>query len=204
MILLRWIRWLAVVLCAGLASACTPGVPVTPLPSIPGSPSSPSSSGVPSESPTPTASMNSAQAAALAAVEGYLRVSNEIGSAPSEYSKAKMTTVLRRFTGGDMISANVNSFMSMKERGHRWSGAVSIKSSAVGKVTDNRDARGLETQVTACLDQSGLVVVDRGGKPVAGQTVEPFNLRQFSVRRPKGETSWRVFGMATVKGACGP
>ena len=71
-------------------------------------------------------------------------------------------------------------------------------------VEDN--GRGDEVHVTMCFDQSALVVVDGSGAPVADQAYQypAFNLRQFAVRKPSGEKAFRVFGMQTVKGECGP
>ena len=157
-----------------------------------------------SPSPTPTSTLDAKQQAAVAAVEGYIRVSNRVGADPSKYSQTQMVKAFRRYTGGDMVKANVTYFMSLKNKDYHYAGPILIQSVKASRVVDNHNARGLETQITTCLDQTQATTVTRSGKPAPDESDDPFNLRQFSVLKPVGQSVWRVYGMETVKGECGP
>lgn len=180
-----------------LLTACTP----TPS----GPPASPTSTGTtasPAVSPSPTSTLDPEQAAAAQAVEDFNATSVTIASDPAAFSKAKMTEMLERSVGGDMVSANVGWFMQMKQKGYRDEGSVTILSTIVSEVTD--DGRGREVHVTQCRDQSGLHAVDDRGDVVTEAAFQypTYNLRQYSVRMPPGESAFRVFGMQTVNGTC--
>lgn len=194
---------LAAALLAGLIAGCTPtaATPTTPTPSSSSvSPSSTPPTTPPvssSPSPSPTTSLSSGQRAALAAVEGYTRISHQIGSDPSKYSESQMVKLHQRYTGGAVLTSSVGSFVKLKKRGYRWEGEYVIQSVRVSKVSsDSRKAT-----VTACQDQREIAVVDKAGKPVPSESVMKFNLRQYTLLKPAG--TWLIYEMKTVDGKCG-
>ena len=178
---------------------CTP-TPVVPASSgVPSATSSPTTSG----SPTPSPSWSAEQQAAIDAVNGYSEASQRIGADPSKYTEAQMTAELKKYLGGEMLSANVASFMRLKKNGWHYQGDVVTVSLNATKAVDNHSSRGLEVHVTTCRDQSQRRIVDKTG--TLAQTEQPpkFNLRQLSVRKPSGVGDWRIYGIATVEGKCG-
>lgn len=192
-----------------LGTGCTPSQTVTSPPPTATTPTStattptPTASSTLTSTPTPTESWDPQQAAAVAAVRGFAKVSAEIGADPSRFTEAQMTRRFKEYIGGEMIAPNVGSFMSLRKKGYRESGQMVERSLDVTDVVDNHSSRGLEVHVTVCQDQTELSIVDRAGQIVAAEQPPAFNLRQYSVRKPQKESRWRVFGMTTVKGDCG-
>lgn len=117
-----------------------------------------------------------------------------------------MTKLFKQYAGGDMISDNVNYFMSMRKNGWRYEGRIAAVSINATKVADNHNERGLEVHVTVCQDQTAVKIVDADGAVVADQQskIPAFNLRQYSVRKPAKSDTWLVFGQQTIQGECGP
>lgn len=188
-------------------AACTPTNVATMSPS--GNPSLSSASQTttpitPATSPTPPPTWNAQQQAAIRAVEEFSAASTKIAQNPSGFTKTEMTLLLKKTIGGDLIASNVTFYLNMKARGFRQIGEGRSASIEASPVSDN--GRGDEVHVTLCRDLKGMSVVDRNGDPVADEAFQypAFTLRQFSVRRPPGERVFRVFGVQTVTGVCGP
>lgn len=188
----------------GLLAGCM-GPPIPP----PNTGTPPSTTVLPSPSvttsppvgPSPTPTGPADQQAAIRAVEGFTRVSSTIAMDPAHYSEADMTRMLSEFIGGEMIPANVNSFLLLKKKGYRWSGpTVAVWSKASG-VSDGGGTRGHQILVSVCQDQRAKVV-NKAGDPVPDAGAPDFQIRQYSVRMPSSSSQWRVYGMETVKGSC--
>jgi hypothetical protein len=139
----------------------------------------------------------------VAAVKDGWAANAKVGADPSAFTKAEMRAEFGRYLGGDALASQVGYFTKLKSKGYRLLGdttAVWIKAS---DVVDNHSSRGLEVHVTACQDQTTLSVVDEAGQKVADQHLPTFNLRQYSVRKPAGETRWRIYGAVAASGECG-
>ena len=191
---------LAVTLAIGLGIAgCTPTASGSTPPATVG----PSATAPSSPTPSPTSTWSPEQAAAIAAVNGYSATTLRIGANPSKFNEAEMTAEFKKYLGPNMLTANVTSLMHLRRNGWHQAGEVAVLSLVATEVVNNHNERGLEVHVTACLDQSRLRIVDRSGAPAKTDQPTRFNLRQFSVRRPAGSRSWRVYGIATATGACG-
>ncbi len=186
---------------------CTATTTTTPSPSTTVAPSKSSTTLAPSASstatPSPATTWSEEQQAALDAVNGYLDVSETIGADPSKFTERQMTNAFKKYIGGDMVEANVASFMRLKRNGWRYVGDVTILSTKITKVIDNHNSRGLEAHVTTCRDQSQRRIVDADGELADTDQPPKFNLRQFSVRMPAGSNGWRVYGLSTANGKCG-
>ncbi|MBK8458813.1 MAG: hypothetical protein IPL43_00170 [Micropruina sp.] len=184
------------ILCALILTGCTSPAPTTPNPATP----SPTTSAT--STPTLTTTWSTGQVAAIKAVEDYNLASAKIGANPSAFSKAEMRNLLQRSIGGAMIEANVQGFQSMRSQGYHREGSAAIVWTVATDVAD--DGRGLEVHVTQCRDQTSIRIVDKAGSPAPEVEFQypSHNLRQYSVRKPPGEESFRVFGMQTVNGAC--
>lgn len=208
-------RSVAAVLVIGLSAlaGCAPSTDPTSTPTAPTpvSPTTtPTQSPIPTPTetptPTPTPTWDAGQAAAIAAVQGFSEISDQIGDDPSAFSKAEMTKLFKQYVGGDMIESNVNSFMNKKKNGWRYEGRMVPVSISATKVVDNHNERGLEVHVTVCQDQTAIKIVDMSGAVVAEEQakIPAFLLRQYSVRQPAKSDTWLVFGMQTIPGECGP
>lgn len=208
-------RSVAAALVIGLSAlaGCGPSTDPTSSPTAPTpvSPTttptqSPTSTPTQSPTPTPTHTWDAGQAAAIAAVQGLFGVSDKIGADPAAFSKKEMTKLFKQYVGGEMIDANVDSFMTKKANGWRWQGRMVPVSIKPTKVADNHNERGLEVHVTVCQDQTALTIVDTSGVVVADEQakIPAFLLRQYSVRKPTKSDTWLVFGMQTIPGECGP
>ena len=208
-------RSVAAALVIGLSAlaGCGPSTDPTSSPTAPTpvSPTttptqSPTSTPTQSPTPTPTPTWDAGQTAAIAAVHGLLDVSAQIGADPAAFSKKEMTKLFKQYAGGDMIDANVGSFMTRKKNGWRIDGRVVLVSTIATKVVDNHNERGLEVHVTVCQDQTALKIIDSKGDVVATEQakVPAFNLRQYAVRKPAKSDAWLVFGQQTIQGECGP
>ena len=195
-----------VLVTAGVVAGCTP------LPQPTGSTTAPSvtptESAAPSAStspfPTPSPTLNANQQAAVAAVDGLSDTTARLGGTPSQFTRAQMVTALKRYAGGKVPDASANSFMRLREKGWRYEGHVSITSMMASKVSDNRTALRSEVIVTTCRDQSQLRVVDKSGAVVAKEqaNIPAFLLRQYTVFKPDGAKSWKVYGFDIAKGEC--
>lgn len=186
------------------AAGCTPSETTAPAPSSLTSSSvtgSPTASVAPTQTPTPTQALDANQTAAVEAVRGYTAASARIAADPAALTKAEMTSLLKRYGGGDM--ADPSWFVGMAKKGFRQKGEVRPVSTTATESVDNHSGRGLEVHVTVCQDQTALQVVNKAGDVVAAEQPAPFNLRQYSVRKPPTETRWRVYGVMTVEGECG-
>ena len=70
------------------------------------------------------------------------------------------------------------------------------------------DGQGVEVHVTRCWDQRELTVVNADGATVGqakgdeGYAYPDYNLRQYTVLRTAGESTFRVFGVQTINGSC--
>lgn len=187
-----------------LVSGCT-----SPTPSAPPSPSPVSpvtTSATPSPSSSPTSTWSADQAAAVAAVAKYRAAIHRIESNPSDFSKADMTAILHKVAGGDVVTANVSSYLDLKKRGLRFDGDTAVVSTIVSK--PSKTSFGTEVFVTHCIDQRGLRALDESGAEVSaaklGYSVPDFNLRQYAVVRPQGRDRFLVYGLAPARGECGP
>lgn len=201
----RRISCAALVLCVCLASGCSPTPSPSSWPTASGSGSETTNPSAPTPSPSPSSTLSANQVAAVAALNGYTRVSNEIGADPSRFSAAEMTKTLSKYVGGDMVEASTSDFMRLKGQRYRVLGLIRLKSTEVGRDHDTGDSRGIEVVVTACQDQTEVRVVDKSGNVVEAEqrSIPDFLLRQYSILKPEGTTQWRIYGMETVKGACG-
>ena len=184
-----------------VVTGCTPSV--TPTASVDAT-STPSSSPPPTQTPTATATptWSAEQAAAIAAVGKFSAADDKIGADPSAFTEKQMTDLLKEFSGGEALSTTVRWHLLLKRNGYRLAGEMAIVSTVATKAVD--DGRGVEVHVTQCQDQRLGKVMDKSGNPVAGDQfrIPEYNLRQFSVRKPKGDSTFRVFGFQTVNGRC--
>ncbi|GAA0349610.1 hypothetical protein [Micropruina glycogenica] len=178
---------------------CTATPVVPPSSEVPSATSSPTPSG----SPTPASSWSAEQQAAIDAVHGYSETSLRIGADPSKYTEAQMRAEFKKYLGGDMVPNNVGAMMTLKKKGWHYEGDVRVLSLNATKAVDNHSERGLEVHVTVCRDQSAIRVADKSGNLANTDQPPKFNLRQYSVRKPAGSHTWRVYGIATVDGRCG-
>ena len=195
---------IAVVITAFVCASCaTAGSP----PSTPPSAVTPSTS-VTSASPsaTPTPSWSAEQEAANQAVDDYRAAIGTIEVDPAAFSEAQMTAILKKVAGGEVVTSNVGSYLSLKKRGFRFDGETSV---LTNKVSSGSDASyGREVFVTRCLDQRALRVLDKDDREVTdsalGYSIPDFNLRQYTVVKRTGTPKFLVYGLAAVKGECGP
>ena len=186
---------------AGCTSTPAPGQ--TPTSSAP---SSGSASPALSPTPTPTPTWNERQSAAIKAVDDFDAVSTKIAADPAAFTRAEMTKLFEQSVGGDVLQRNVDSFMSMREKGYREVGSrIPVFTQATREVNDGK---GAEIHVTRCWDQRELSVVTADGATVGtakgdeGYAYPDYNLRQYTVLQPKGQNTFRVFGVQTINGAC--
>lgn len=172
--------------------------PATPAVTTPTSASPTAQTG----SPSPTETWSPDQAAAIDALAGFSAADDRIGADPSAFSEKEMTEILQEFSGGEALKATVRSHLDLRENGYRFVGAMVILQTLATEAVD--DGHGLEVHVTQCQDQREGKVVDKDGNPVPGDQyqVPPYNLRQYSVRKPPGENAFRVFGFQTISGRC--
>ena len=117
-----------------------------------------------------------------------------------------MRSLFEKSVGGEVLSRNIESFLAMGEKGYREEGSREALFTLATEPVD--DGHGAEVHVTRCWDQRGLRVVDSDGAPVGGNDGDEgylypdFNLRQYTVLKPPGEKSFRVFGVQTINGSC--
>lgn len=113
-----------------------------------------------------------------------------------------MTELLRESSGGEALDSTVRWHLRLKENGYRLVGEMVVLDTVATKPAN--DGRGIEVHVTQCQDQQLGKIVNSDGNPVDGDDfqIPAYNLRQYSVRKPPGEDAFRVFGFATINGAC--
>ena len=117
-----------------------------------------------------------------------------------------MTAILSKVAGGKVVPTNVGAYMDLQKRGFRYDGdTVVVSTIASGP---SKASYGTEIFVTHCIDQRELRVLDNSGAEVSseklGYTVPDFNLRQYAAVRRQGTKQFLVYGLASVKGECGP
>ncbi len=188
---------------AMLLSACTP----TASPSPSGTPvSAPPTVASASPTPTPTHTWSAVEQAAIAAVDAYKEAARRIENDPAAFTEKQMKAILTKVAGSEVVKANVGSYLELKKRGFRYSGA----SVPVMTVSHGATDVGYATQVivTRCNDQRGVKVLDKDGREVneatLGYELPEFNMRQYVVQKRKGETHFRVYGLGKGSGSCGP
>lgn len=194
-----------VVLVLVAAVGCTgPGGPVSSPGSLSASASATAASPTPPPTPTPSQTWSVDQQAAVAALGRFNDVEDAIAMSPGDYSKAQMLTELARVSGGEVPNALVGGLLNMKTKGYRRAAPTGTAWLKASKVVDNHNERGLQVFVTVCRDQRAARVVDKAGVevPEYQKEVPPYLLRQYSVRKPKGATVWRVYGLEVVPGVC--
>lgn len=190
---------------AMLLSACTPSA--SPSPS--GHPSSGPPTVVsasPMPTPTPTETWSAMEREAIAAVDAYKAAGLRIENNPAAFTEKQMKALLTPVAGPAVVKANVGSYLDLKKRAFRYAGTV------VPVMTTSHGATnvGYATQVivTRCNDQRQLRVVDKDGREVdeatLGYEVPEFNMRQYVVQKRKGENDFRVYGIGSASGSCGP
>lgn len=157
-------------------------------------------------SPTPTPTWNARQAAAIQAVDDFDAASAKVAADPSAFTRSEMTKLFEQSVGGDVLQRNVESFMSMRDKGYREVGTrTAVFTQATREVNDGQ---GVEVHVTRCWDQRELTVVNADGATVGqakgdeGYAYPDYNLRQYTVLRTAGESTFRVFGVQTINGSC--
>lgn len=186
-----------------LIAGCTSTVAPAPTPrAVSPSSSAPTQSPPGLSTPTPTPTWDAAQAAAIDVVRQFAAADDRIGADPSAYSEKQMKTLLEEFSGGEALKGTVNWHLLLRKNGYRLSGEIVALSTDATRAVDN--GRGAEVHVTQCQDQRQGRIVDKGGSPVTAAEfqIPEFNLRQFSVRKPPGEATFRVFGFQTINGKC--
>jgi|GEM_PF-1990813 len=197
---------IAAVTVAVLLAGCTSNAPRPPSSVAPTLPSQTASSFAPTASPTPTVSFAPDQAAAVEAVDRYRAAIRPIEENPAKFTEAQMKASLKKVAGGKVIDANLSSYLSLKKRGFRYDGETSVVSTRVAD--PSAPSYGTEVVVTRCIDQRNVRVLDRNGTEVSGTelgyTVADFNLRQYTVVKRTGTTTFLVYGLAPAKGECGP
>lgn len=117
-----------------------------------------------------------------------------------------MKAILKKVAGGEVVSANVGSYLSLKKRGFRYDGDATALSTKVGFA--GKPSYGVEVAVTKCLDQRAIRVLDKAGREVSeselGYSIPDFNLRQYTAIKRTGSNRFLVYGISSVKGECGP
>ena len=117
-----------------------------------------------------------------------------------------MKSVLGKWAGPDVVKANVASYVALKKRGFRYDTGNNVLSTLASTASDT--SYGTEVVVTRCIDQSPARVLDKNGDEVSegelGYRVSQFLLRQYTAQKRAGDKTFRVYGLAPTKGACGP
>lgn len=189
-------------------AGCGPSVAPTQSPSTAPTPSNstsaPASTTTPAITPTPSPSetWDAEQTAAITVVGQFAEADDQIGADPSAFTKKQMTEVLSQSSGGEALDSTVRWHLRLKENGYRLVGEMVVLTTLATKPVD--DGRGIEVHVTQCQDQRQGRIVDKDGNAVNGDDfqIPAYNLRQYSVRKPPGDDAFRVFGFATINGAC--
>lgn len=189
---------------AVLTSCTSPVVTPAPTPSVSASSPTPTTA-PPSSSPTPSPTWTVDQAAAIAAVDGYRAASDKIGANPAAFTEAQMRSMLKRWAGPAVVTANVGSYLSLKKRGFRYDIQTKVLTTDASRPADV--GHGREVVITRCMDQSPAKVLDKDGDEVTeaelGYRVSRFLLRQYTVQKRSGTQRFLVYGLSPTKGKCG-
>lgn len=187
-------------------SACSPSGAATASPTAPGPVPSSVTSHPTTASATPSPTWSTEQAAAIQAVDGYREASDQIGMNPSGFSEAEMRVLLAKWAGTEVVKANVASYMALKKHGYRYAGATTVVSTKASRASDV--GYGTEVVITRCIDQRAATVLDKTGAEVSeaqlGYSIPDFLLRQYTAQRRTADSSFRVYGLGSAKGQCGP
>lgn len=144
--------YLAVLASALVLTACQGEV--TPEPSVPPTTAPTVSSSPPTASPTQTPTLSPEEEAAMQAVVDFWAMRDELASDP-EVGLTRLSEVAR----GQALEVHRSSLVAHAGQGLRQVGSVTVTPTAV----TTGDAAGLY-EVTACIDVSGVNVVDVDGK----------------------------------------
>lgn len=186
-----------------LMAACTP--PGSPSPSAAPTTGSPTTTPA-TPMPSPTQTWSGVERDAIAAVDAYRDAGLRIENNPAAFTEKQMRAVLTAVAGPDVVEANVGSYLNLKKRGFRYAGTVVPLMTTSHGATDV----GYATQViiTRCNDQRGLKAVDKNGREIdeatLGYKIPEFNMRQYVVQKRKGDKQFRVYGIGSASGSCGP
>jgi hypothetical protein len=189
-------------------AGCTPSGTTTQTATPPATSASTTSTPTvtPSATETPIPTWGAEQAAAIQAVDDFDATSTAIAADPGSFTEGQMTELFEKSVGGDVLTRNVESFLTMGEKGYREVGSREAVFTLATEPVD--DGRGAEVHVTRCWNQQDLTVVDSDGVPVGekdgdeGYLYPDYNLRQYTVLKPPDESAFRVFGVQTINGAC--
>jgi hypothetical protein len=197
--------FIAVVITALLCASCTSTAAPSASPTVSTSVST-SSASVGTPSATPSATWSENQAGAVAAVDGYRAASDQIASNPAGFSEAQMRALLAKWAGPEVVKANVASYLALKKRGYRYAGATTVVSTKASRAADV--GYGTEVVITRCIDQRAATVLDKTGAEVSeaelGYNIPDFLLRQYTAQKRTADSSFRVYGLSSAKGECGP
>lgn len=188
---------MALALFGGCTSSTAQPPSASPTSAVP-----PTSAASVTPSPSASPTWSPEQAAAIEVVGKFAAADDKIGADPSAFTDKQMTNLLKEFSGGEALSGTVNWHLLLRKNGYRLSGEIVILSTDATRPVDN--GRGAEVHVTQCQDQRQGKIVDKSGSPVTAAKfqIPEYNLRQFSVRKPPGEATFRVFGFQTINGKC--
>ena len=195
----------ALVTCLTL-SGCSPSGAATASPTTSGPVPSSAMSSPTTASATPSPAWSTEQAAAIQAVDGYRAASDQIGADPARYTEAQMRSMLGKWAGPEVVKANVASYIALKKRGYRYAGTTIVVSNKVSRASDV--GYGMEVVITRCIDQRVATVLDKTGAEVSeaqlGYSIPDFLLRQYTTQKRTADASFRVYGLGSAKGQCGP
>ncbi len=117
-----------------------------------------------------------------------------------------MRSMLGKWAGPEVVKANVASYMALKKRGYRYAGTTIVVSTKASRASDV--GYGWEVVLTRCIDQRAAMVLDKTGAQVGeaqlGYDIPDFLLRQYTTQKRTADASFRVYGLASAKGQCGP
>ncbi|MCA0296531.1 MAG: hypothetical protein LCH96_14715 [Actinobacteria bacterium] len=187
---------------AALLTGCTPGaiaVPTTAPPPTPAATVSPTTTTSPTSSPSstptvsPTTDWNAEQKKSVAAVEGYLRLSDKFLADPKGTSLYKMSNELFKYISGDMLEANIESYKALQKSGEHAEGTITT---VWINPAEARDSKG-RLWVNVCRDATARRWVSKDGTSKSGG----MTLRQFSVR-PGDGVHWKIYGEKAGEGVC--
>jgi hypothetical protein len=138
-------------------------------------------------------------------VDAYWAAAAKIERDPAAFSEPEMSATLRKVAGDEVVAANVGTYLDLKKRGFRFEGSRKALTTEVSEPATK--SYGMEINVTRCVDQRGIRVVDKTGTEVSasvlGYEIPAFNLRQYTVVKTKNDKTLRVYGLGYAEGACG-
>lgn len=167
----------------------TPGGTPTPTatPSVSTSPATPTT--------TPPQVLSADQQAALDALARLDGVWTAIGRDPSAYTEKQLRAEFGRVMMPPLLPKAIEGSKALKEAGYREVGEsimLWVKADKVERLTDGV----LRVEVTRCVDQRTLRVVDQSGAPAPATWQYPkWRVQAVSLRRVKA--AWRAAGTWT-------